>query len=82
MTRELYGTPACPYTRELREQLEWDGHAFVEYDVEADLEARRRFTALTGGGRTVPVLVEDGRVVATGWQGRGCTIGPLPSERT
>jgi glutaredoxin len=78
MTRELFGTAACPYTRELREQLEVDGKDFVEFDVDADPDARRRFIALTGGGRLVPVLVEDGRVVTVGWQGRGCMIGVIP----
>ena len=26
------------------------------------------------GQRTVPVLVEDGKVVQIGWQGRGCVV--------
>ena len=30
--------------------------------------------ALAGGQRTVPVLVEDGKVVQIGWQGRGCVV--------
>jgi hypothetical protein len=30
---------------------------------------------LSGGQRTVPVLVEDGKVVQIGWQGRGCVVG-------
>ena len=30
---------------------------------------------LTGGQRTVPVLVEDGKVIQVGWQGRGCIGG-------
>jgi mycoredoxin len=81
VTRELYGAAGCPYTRELRERLEHAGAPFVEYDVEEDQEARLRLDALTGGGRTVPVLVEDGRVVAVGWQGRGCPHAPLPRER-
>ena len=25
---------------------------------------------------TVPVLVEDGKIVQIGWQGRGCVLGP------
>jgi D-sedoheptulose 7-phosphate isomerase len=76
--RELYGTAACPATRELRDHLEWEGLPFEEYDVDTDTEARRRLDALTGGGRTVPVLVESGRVVSIGWRGRGCTVAPLP----
>ena len=76
---ELFGTPGCPYTGEVREDLLWQRRAFVEYDVEANAGALRRMLALTGGRRTVPVLVEDGAVIQTGWQGRGCTVS-LPSE--
>jgi glutaredoxin 3 len=72
----LYGTRACPYTNELREHLEWNGIEFMEYDVDADRDARARLAALTGGQATVPVLVEDGRVTEIGWRGRGCVIGP------
>jgi mycoredoxin len=71
---ELYGTAGCPYTAEMRESLEWRGQEFVEYDVETDPAARARLHALAGGQRTVPVLVEDGKVVQVGWQGRGCVI--------
>jgi glutaredoxin len=71
---ELYGTRSCPYTQEMREWLEFRGREFVEYDVEADPAARARLRALSGGQRTVPVLVEDDKVVQIGWQGRGCVI--------
>ena len=71
---ELYGTASCPYTREMRESLEWQGRDFTEYDVDADPEALRRMLDATGGRRTVPVLVENGRAVQIGWQGRGCIV--------
>jgi glutaredoxin 3 len=71
---ELYGTPDCPYTRDMREWLELRGSDFVEYDVEADRGARDRMRTLVGTQRTVPVLVEEGAVVLIGWQGRGCTV--------
>ena len=71
---ELYGTPGCPYTREMREWLEWTGRAFVEYDVESDIAARDRLLTYAAGSRTVPVLVEAGEVVEIGWQGRGCIV--------
>jgi glutaredoxin 3 len=58
----------------MREFLEWRGENFVEYDVEADGEARERMLRLSNGQRTVPVLVEDGRVSQIGWQGRGCVV--------
>ena len=70
---ELYGTASCPYTRDMREALEWNGREFVEYDVEADAEALKRLHAATGQ-RMVPVLIEDGKVTELGWQGRGCVI--------
>lgn len=74
---ELFGARGCPYTRELREQLLWQGTEFREHDVEADPEALRRLVALTGR-RAVPVLVEDGRVVQVGYQGRSCLVGYAP----
>ena len=71
---ELFGSAACPHTQEMREWLEWRGEEFVEYNVELDRAARHRMRALTGGQRTVPVLVEDGKVVQVGWQGLGCIV--------
>lgn len=72
---ELFGSSGCPHTREMREWLEWRGVEFVEYDVEADCVARDRMSSLTDGQRMVPILVDDGKVVHIGWQGRGCVVG-------
>ena len=72
---ELFGTAGCPYTREMREFLEWRGEEFIEYDVDSDAAARARMLRLAGGQRTVPVLIEDGQVRQIGWQGRGCVVG-------
>jgi len=71
---ELYGTARCPYTEEMRDCLEWKRSDFVEYDVEADPVARRRMRDVAGGQRNVPLLVEDGKVVQIGWQGRCCVV--------
>jgi glutaredoxin len=71
---ELYGTASCPYTQELRESLEWSRRDFLEYDIESDLEARERLRSLDSCLHTVPVLVEDGKVIQIGWQGRGCVV--------
>jgi glutaredoxin len=71
---ELFGTRSCPYTQEMREWLEWKGHEYIEYDVELDPDARAHMVAISGGQRTVPVLVVDGRVTQVGWQGRGCVV--------
>jgi glutaredoxin len=71
---ELFGTSSCPYTQEMREWLEWRRREFIEHDVERDSAARERMHTLAGNVRTVPVLVEDDKVVQVGWEGRGCTI--------
>jgi glutaredoxin 3 len=73
---ELYGSSHCPHTQELREWLEWTRRDFQEYDVEADPEARARLRALDNTVLTVPVLVEDGKIIQVGWQGHGCVLGP------
>jgi len=71
---ELFGTARCPYTLEMREWLEFGRREFVEYDVEADAEARARLRAIAGDVRTVPVLVEDGKVMEVGFRGLGCMV--------
>lgn len=67
---ELFGTAACPFTAQLREDLEWRHENFIEYDVEDDAIALARMLDLCDGDRTVPVLVEAGRVIQVGYDGR------------
>jgi mycoredoxin len=71
---ELFGTSSCPYTQEMREWLEWKRSDFVEYDVEQDRSAYERLLTLSQGQSSVPVLVEDGKVIQIGWQGRSCIV--------
>ena len=71
---ELYVAAGCPYSEAAREDLEWRGVDFVEYDVEKNPEARERMLELTGGNRTVPVISEEGKPVQIGWMGRGCAV--------
>ncbi len=73
---ELYGTAACPFTAELREELDWQGREFVEFDVDADPDALARVRALTSGAVAVPVLVETGQVLQIGYHGRSCYVSP------
>ena len=79
MTLELFGSSTCQFTAELREELEWQEREFIEFDVDSDIAALWRMLELTGGQRTVPVLVEDGRVLSIGYQGRGCIVN-LPES--
>lgn len=80
MPVELYGTKGCPYTAELREDLEFRGVDFVEYDVEDDGDALRRMSALCGGAGAVPVLVEEGQVAQIGYRGRSCYVAARAAE--
>ena len=77
MSLELFGTRSCPYTTELRESLEWSGRDFDEHDVESNPEAFARLRELCPGATAVPVLVEDGRVVQVGYNGRSCYVAPV-----
>ena len=74
MQIELYTASGCPYSAAAREDLEWRGIDFVEHDVEQDPGAYARMLELTGGNRTVPVIVEEGKPVQIGWMGQGCFI--------
>jgi glutaredoxin 3 len=71
---EFYTAAGCPYSEAAREDLEWRGVDFIEYDVEEDEEARGRMLELTGGTRTVPVISEEGKPVQIGWMGGGCAV--------
>ena len=70
----LYTSAGCPHSESAREDLEWRGVEYVEYDVEKDAGARERMLEITGGNRTVPVVVEEGKPPQIGWMGRGCVV--------
>ena len=50
----LYTTSGCPFGAAAREELEWRGVDFVEYDVGKDREAYERMSELTGGNQRYP----------------------------
>ena len=74
MGYELFGARSCPYTREMREWLEWKGYDYIEYDVEADRGARDRMIVISGGQRIVPLLAENDSAVQIGFRGCGCVV--------
>jgi len=71
---EIYGSARCPYTSEMRDWLEFKGHDYTEYDVEADPAALARLRTLCPGQHAIPVLVQDGCVAEIGWRGRSCVV--------
>ena len=73
-TGGTYTTAGCPYSAAAREDLQWRGVDFVEYDVEQDREAYERMLEFTDGNRTVPVIVEESKPVQVGWMGQGCFV--------
>ena len=77
---ELFGTAACPYTRDMREWLELRGAEFVEYDVETDRAARELYDRLG----TTPVrdaCLDDGSLTRQRNALR-CTRHPEPGRYT
>lgn len=50
----MYATSWCPYCQQARNYFRQQGIAYTEYDIERDIEAKRRYQAF--GGRGVPVI--------------------------
>lgn len=53
----LYSTPWCGYCHRLKGQLEREGIAFTEVDIEADPASAEIVEQANGGNQTVPTLV-------------------------
>ncbi len=69
MMIELYVKDGCPYCRKQIAQLEREGRSYRLHNVSdrtALEEAREKY-----GAEMVPVMVEDGKVKAIGYQGQG-----------
>ena len=62
----MYSTPWCGYCKRLKGQLEREGIAFDEVDIEQDEEAAFLVEQANGGNQTVPTLVfADGSALTT-----------------
>jgi len=53
----MYSTPWCGYCHRLKGQLEREGIAFDEVDIEAQPEAAETVESANNGNQTVPTLV-------------------------
>jgi hypothetical protein len=42
--------------------------------MKKDAEAQEQMLNLTGGNRTVPAIVKEGKPIQVGWMGQGCFI--------
>ena len=56
-TFTMYSTPWCGYCKRLKGQLEREGIAFEEVDIEQDEDAALVVAQANGGNQTVPTLV-------------------------
>ncbi len=57
MSVTMYSTPWCGYCRRLKSQLEREGIAYTEVDIEQDPQAADYVMSVNGGNQTVPTVV-------------------------
>ncbi len=65
---EIFIKAGCPHCAGLKRQLDADGVAYVEYDVQRDAEARARMLQLNGNRHNVPTMLKGG-AVTVGYHG-------------
>jgi mycoredoxin len=53
----MYSTPWCGYCRRLKSQMDREGIAYTEVDIEQDPTAADYVMSVNGGNQTVPTLV-------------------------
>lgn len=56
-TVTMYSTPWCGYCRRLKSQMEREGVAYTEVDIEQDPQAAEYVMSVNGGNQTVPTVV-------------------------
>jgi mycoredoxin len=56
-TVTMFSTPWCGYCRRLKSQLEREGVAYTEVDIEEHPGAADYVASVNGGNQTVPTLV-------------------------
>ena len=59
MAVTMYSTTWCGYCRRLKSQMEREGIAYSEVDIEQDPAAADLVMSVNGGNQTVPTVVFD-----------------------
>lgn len=67
MALVMYTKPGCPYCQQARDYYNSNGIPFTEYDAQNDRSRRAEMFAYSEGDPTVPCIVEDGKLVISGW---------------
>ena len=63
----LYTKPGCPYCDEARNYYNKNNVEFTEYDAQNDKRYQSEMLNYSGGDLTVPVIVQDGKYIQSGW---------------
>ena len=67
----IYTKPGCPFCAKAREHYTSADIPFEERNAQDNPRFRKEMLAITGGDRTVPVIVDQGQLKQIGWEGRG-----------
>jgi len=67
----IYTKPGCPYCQKARDHYDSKGITYDDRNAQDNLEYRREMLAYSAGDHTVPVIVQDGKLLQIGWEGRG-----------
>ncbi|MDH3492880.1 MAG: glutaredoxin [Acidobacteriota bacterium] len=67
MSLVIYTKPNCPYCDQARAHYVENNIEFTDYDAQNDLDRQKEMLGITGGDPVVPVIVENGEYVQSGW---------------
>lgn len=67
MSLELYTKPGCPYCDKARDHYTENNIEFTEYDAQNDSARKKEMLNYSNGELIVPVIVENGEYVQSGW---------------
>ena len=67
MSLVIYTKPGCPYCDKARNHYTENKIKFTEYDAQNDKQRKEEMLEFSGGDLVVPVIVENGKYVGSGW---------------
>jgi glutaredoxin 3 len=60
---KVYSTASCPFCVKAKQLLEKWNIPYDEFRIDTDAAARREFSVVTNGARTVPQILIDGNCI-------------------
>ncbi|MEZ5346284.1 MAG: Uxx-star family glutaredoxin-like (seleno)protein [Pyrinomonadaceae bacterium] len=67
MSLVIYTKPGCPYCDRARDHYNENGIEFTEFDAQNNKKYQNEMLEYSGGDLTVPVIVENGEYIQSGW---------------